>query len=80
MHSYAVSLDDTTFYPPLVLLRSLEDKKMLKFYSLIVIIFTLNVGSWLPFHCRDAAQPSSHAVGGKQTHPLFWHHNFQVLF
>lgn len=53
---------------------------MLKFYSLILIVFTLNMESWLSFPCQDAAQPSFHAVGGKYTHPLFWHHYFSGSF
>lgn len=64
-------LEEIIFYPPLALLRSLEDKQLLKFYSLILTVCTMNTESWLAFPGQDAAQPSLHAAGGKHMHTLF---------
>lgn len=43
------SLEETISYPPLVLLKGLEDKKLIKFYLLILITFTSHMESWLFF-------------------------------
>lgn len=52
------SLEETISYPPLVPLKGLEDKKLLKYYVLILTTFTSHMESWLfPPH-QDSAQPS----------------------
>lgn len=58
------SLEETIPYPPLVLLKRLEGKKLLKFYLLILITFTSHMESWLFLSCQDSAQPSFHEGQG----------------
>lgn len=58
------SLEETNSYPPLVLLKGPEDKKLLKFYLLMLIIFTSHMESWLFLPCQDSARPSFHAGQG----------------
>lgn len=58
------SLEETVSYPPLVLFKGLEDKKLLKFYLLILTTFPSHMESWLFLPCQDSAQPSFHAGQG----------------
>lgn len=76
------SLEETISYPPLVLLKGLEDKKLLKFYLLILITFTSHMESWLFLPHQDSAQHLS--MQGREIYsssilaPLY--HYFQFLF
>lgn len=60
------SLEETISYPPLVLSKGLEDKKLLKFYLLFLTSFTSHMDSWLFLPCQDSAQPSFHAGQGNK--------------
>lgn len=58
------SLEETISYPPLILLKGLEDKKLIKFYLLILITFTSHMESWLFLPHQYSAQPSFHTGQG----------------
>lgn len=60
------TLGETISYPPLVLWKGLEDKKLLKFYLLILSSFAPHMESGLFLPCQDSAQPSFHAGQGNK--------------
>lgn len=60
------SLEETISYPPLVLLKGLEDKKLLKFYLLILTTFTSHMESCVILPHQDSAQPSFYAGQGNK--------------
>lgn len=72
------SLEETISYPPLVLLKCLEDKKLLKFYLLIPITSTSHMESWfLPPH-QGSSQPSFYA--GQENILIFHFGTIILLF
>lgn len=51
-------------------LKSLEDKQLFKFYSLILTVYTRNTEIWLAFPGQNTAQASSYAAREKHMHAL----------
>lgn len=77
------SLEETISYPPLVLLKGLEDKKLFKFYLLILITFTSHHIWKVGFFFLISIQHSHLSTQGREIYsssilaPLY--HYFQFL-